>query len=218
MRRITFTQQGIVTQYELAKILIITSNGVLEVTLPLTDDDRRDMEIHIRGKFIGFIAFQVKSTTHLHHPYAANQLSIFFSVPKDKLISHPNFWYVFGYFDMEAMSFVDPIFIVPSTKVHQHAAPHLEGDRWTFNFSASLEPDSKDQWVPDRVKIRDVGRRVLEILEKQGPSAEASALPTEVAQLDGLVVVGTQPVASASGVSPRPGPSRRSRLSRLDSQ
>jgi hypothetical protein len=191
LRRITFTQQGIVTQYELAKILIITSNGVLEVTLPLTDDDRRDMEIHIRGKFLGFIAFQVKSTTLLHHPYAANQLSIFFSVPKHKLISHPNFWYVFGYFDMAAMTFVDPIFIVPSTKVHQHAAPHLEGDRWTFNFSASLEPDSKDQWVPDRVKIRDVGRRVLEILEKQGPSAEASALPTEVAQLDGLVVVGT---------------------------
>jgi hypothetical protein len=27
----SFTQQGIVTQYELAKILIITSDGVLEV-------------------------------------------------------------------------------------------------------------------------------------------------------------------------------------------
>jgi len=35
----SFTQQGIVTQYELAKILIITSDGVLEVYLPLTDDD-----------------------------------------------------------------------------------------------------------------------------------------------------------------------------------
>jgi hypothetical protein len=41
MSPITFTQQGIITQYELAKILIIMSDGVLEVTLPLTDDDRR---------------------------------------------------------------------------------------------------------------------------------------------------------------------------------
>jgi len=69
---ISFTQQGIVTQYELAKILIITSDGVLEVFLPLTDDDRRDMEIHLRGKFARSIALQVKSTTHLSHPFKAD--------------------------------------------------------------------------------------------------------------------------------------------------
>ena len=51
MSPITFTQQGIITQCELAKILIITSDGLLEVALPLTDDDRRDMEIHMWGKF-----------------------------------------------------------------------------------------------------------------------------------------------------------------------
>lgn len=61
MSRISFTQQGIVAQYELAKILIITSKGMLEVALPLTDDDRRDMEIHIRGKFARSLALQVKA-------------------------------------------------------------------------------------------------------------------------------------------------------------
>src|SRR5947209_14158340 len=112
MSPISFTQQGIVTQYELAKILIITSDGVLEVYLPLTDDDRRDMEIHVRGKFVRSIALQ------------------------------------------------DPVFIVPSEEVHKHAAPHLDGDRWTFNFGASLDPDSQDRWVPFRVKAHEVGQRV----------------------------------------------------------
>ena len=190
MSPISFTQQGIVTQYELAKILIITSDGKLEVALPLTDDDRRDMEIHIRGKFARSLALQVKSTTHLEHRFKAYQLSMFFSVPKDKLISHPNFWYFFGYFDMKPMGYADPVFIVPSEEVHSHAAPHLDGDRWTFNFSASLDPASQDHWVPWRVPTHEVGLRVLDIFGNEQGSGRASPLPAGLAELDGLVLVG----------------------------
>jgi hypothetical protein len=85
------------------------------------------MGIHIRGKFAHNLAFQVKSTVHLVHRYKAYQLSMFFSVPKDKLITHPNFWCCFGYFDMKAMAFANPVFIVPSAEVHSHAAPRLDG-------------------------------------------------------------------------------------------
>lgn len=190
MSPISFTQQGIVTQYELAKILIITSNGVLEVYLPLTDDDRRDMEIHMRGKFASSIALQVKSTTHLAHEFKAYHLSMFFSVPKDKLISHPNFWYYFGHFDMKAMTYTDPVFIVPSEEVHTHAAPHLDGDRWTFNFSASLDPASQDRWVPSRVPTHQVGLRVLDIFGNEQLGRGASPLPAELAGLEGLLLVG----------------------------
>jgi hypothetical protein len=190
MSPITFTQQGIITQCELAKILIITSDGMLEVAFPLTDDDRRDMEIHIRGKFARNIAIQAKSTVHLAHRFKAYQLSMFFSVPKDRLVSHPNFWYFFGYFDMKAMAFAEPVFIVPSAEVHLHAAPRLEGDRWTFNFSASLDPASQDHWVPFRVQTHEVGRRVLDIFGNEQVRAGAAPLPAELAGLDGLVLVG----------------------------
>jgi hypothetical protein len=193
MSPITFTQQGIITQYELAKILIITSDGLLEVTLPLTDDDRRDMEIHIRGRFARSIAFQVKSTVYLAHRFKAYHLSMFFSVPKDKLISHPNFFYFFGYFDMKVMAFANPVFIVPSAEVHSHAAPHLEGDRWTFNFSASLDPASQDRWVPSRVQTGEVGTRVLDILGTEQLRRSAPPLPAELAGIEGLVLVGPAP-------------------------
>jgi hypothetical protein len=190
MSPITFTQQGIITQCELAKILIITSDGLLEVALPLTDDDRRDMEIHMRGKFARNIAFQVKSTLHLEHRFKAYQLSMFFSVPKEKLISHPNFWYFFGYFDLKAMAFANPVFIVPSAEVHSHAAPHLDGDRWTFNFAASLDPDSQDHWVPFRVQTHEVGKRVLDIFGNEQVGRATPPLPAGLAELDGLVLVG----------------------------
>jgi hypothetical protein len=196
MSPISFTQQGVVTQYALAIILIVTSDGRLEVALPVTDDDRRDMEIHIRGKFARSIALQVKSTTHLEHRFKAYQLSMFFSVPKDKLINHPNFKYFFGYLDMKAMVYWDPVFIVPSEDVHTHAAPHLDGDRWTFNFSASLDPGSQDRWVPRRVATHEVGLRVLDIFGNEQVSPAASPLPAELAALEGILLVG--PAASAS--------------------
>jgi hypothetical protein len=190
MSPITFTQQGIITQCELAKILIITSDGMVEVALPLTDDDRRDMELHLRGKFAQSVALQVKSTKHLAHPFKANHLSMFFSVPKARLVTHPNFWYFFGYFDMKAMAFANPVFIVPSAEVHSHAAPHLDGDRWTFNFSASLDPASQDRWVPSRVQTHEVGARVLDIFGNEKLSGGTPPLPAELAGLDGLVLVG----------------------------
>jgi len=189
MSPISFTQQGIVTQYEVAKILIVTSDGLIEVSLPLTDDERRDMEIHLRGKFAGSIAFQVKSTTHLAHRYKAYQLSLFFSIPKNKVINHLNFWYFVGYFDMKALAFADPVFIVPSTEMHQHAAPHFDGERWTFNFAASLDQASHDHWRPFQVQVKDVGARVIDILQHQKAAPLAPHLPAEVGALDGLVFV-----------------------------
>ncbi len=190
MSPITFTKQGIVTQYELAKILIVTSDGVIEVTVPLTDDDRRDMELHLRGKFARSLALQVKSTTHLAHHFKAYELSMFFSVPKDKLVTHQDFYYFFGYFDMQAMTFTEPVFIVPSAEVHQHAAPRLDGDRWTFNFSASLDPASHDRWVPFRVTLHQVGPRIIELLSSERARPAGEPLPAELLALDSLVLAG----------------------------
>jgi hypothetical protein len=115
----------------------------------------------------------VKSTLHLAHRFKAYQLSMFFSVPKDRLISHPNFWYFFGYFDMKVMAFANPVFVVPSAEVHSHAAPRLD--------------------VPFRVQTHEVGRRVLDIFGEEKVSRDASPLPAELAGLDGIVLVGQRP-------------------------
>jgi hypothetical protein len=184
---ITTTQQGTIAQWEIMKLLMLGSDGELEVTAPVTDDERRDMETHIRGQFGHSLVFQAKSTTRVEHRWKARTLDIFFPVAKDRLISHPLFWYFFGYLDLIAMGFGEPVFVVPSDEVHKHASPHLERDIWRFKFAASLEPDSRDHWRNYQVSTREVGRHVLDLLKtlpeklKVSPSEAASfTAPTDI--------------------------------------
>jgi len=167
MSPLNSTQQGVVAEQEFAKLLILGSGGLLEVLRPMTDDERRDMEAHIRGRFGPPLTFQVKSTTHVDHRYPGRRLSIHFPVAKDRLWTDDSYYYFFAYLDVEAMAFADPIFLVPSKEVHQHASKELHGDTWSLNFGPSLEPDANDLWVPFRHTTRTIGNHVLHLMEKQ---------------------------------------------------
>jgi len=46
------------------KLLMSGSDGLIEVTAPVTDDERRDLETHIRGEFGRSLVFQVTSTRY----------------------------------------------------------------------------------------------------------------------------------------------------------
>jgi len=168
---ITTTQQGFIAEREFMKLLMLGSDGELEVMAPATDDERRDLETHIRGKFTPGFIFQVKSTTYLDRRFKARRLSIHFPVAKDRLVSHPLFWYFFAFLDVEGMSFADPFFPVPSGEVHAHASPELRDENWSFNFGASLEPDADDYWRRFQRAQKDVGRHILEVLRTQRSTA-----------------------------------------------
>jgi hypothetical protein len=79
-------------------------------------------------------------------------------------VTHPLFYYFFAFLDLRIMRFADPVFIVPSAEVHEHAIPHLHGDVWHFDFHASLGPKAHDRWVPYRVNTLEVGKRILTII------------------------------------------------------
>jgi len=161
---ISLVQQGIITESEFVKFGVLGSDGELEFSRPATDDDRRDADVHRRGDFSLGLGFQVKSALQVGHPWAADLLHIRFTVLKDRLISHPLFFYFFAYLDVRIMRLADPVFIVPSAEVHQHAIPHLHGDSWHFDFHASLGPRANDRWVPYRVETLQVGKRILSII------------------------------------------------------
>src|ERR1700737_2402914 len=133
---------------------------------------------HIRGQFTPGLIFQVKSTTYIDHRFKARRLSIHFPVAKDRLISHPLFWYFFGRLDLLAMRYDDPVFPVQSEEVHKHANPQLKGDTWSFNFDPSLEADAEDRWRKFQHSTNEVGRDLLEVLRPQKPAAAAPRLPS----------------------------------------
>src|SRR5207302_4309458 len=147
-------------------LMMMGSNGKLEVAVPISDDDRRDQEVHARGVIGKALALQIKTAMQLHlRPHLVTPLLyVHFTVQAERLISHPLFWYLFAYLDRKTMSFADPIFLVDSATVHVHAIPRLRDDVWHFGFQASMGSKGRHMWLPYRVRPEALGERVLQML------------------------------------------------------
>lgn len=162
---------------------MISTNGELECDNPVSDDERRDEEIHRRHRFLA-IALQIKTAWRLWVHRQSQILQIPFTVHVGHLVSDPHFYYLFAFFDRATMTFRDPLFLVPSTVVHKHAQPKRVGDRWHFNFQASLKPGARDQFSPYRVTRDRLGKVLLDIIDQLERSMRADRL--EASALDGL--------------------------------
>jgi len=165
MRGVSYVQQGVVACREFIKLLMIGSNGRLEASLPATDDERRDVEVHLKGRFGPSLFFQVKSARRLFHKGRMDYLVISMAVKPVRVISSPRYWYFFACLDFEKMAFKDPVFVVPSAQMHRagfHGSTHGVA---RFVFKGSMQPTSHDTWQPYRVACSAVGRRVVEILK-----------------------------------------------------
>jgi hypothetical protein len=192
LARISLVQQGIIAQNEFAKLLMMGSRGLIELAAPLTDEERRDFEVHLHGMFGSALAVQVKSVMQLAHlSRNARYLRTRITVRASRLVSDPLFWYFFAFLDPKTMRFADPTFLVPSLLMHEAANPTRRGGFWNFTFEASMEPGSHDRWVPNRVNTLDLGKRAVAIMK-----AQASSLP----RLGGSVGVGVGPLLALPDV------------------
>jgi len=173
-------QIGTIVQYEVAKLVVIGSDGRIEVSWPMTDDERRDAEVHIRGHFGESLALQVKAVSHLQRPRgrATAQLQIPFAVRQEHLITDPRFLYHLSCLELAIAGLLDPQYLVNSTKLHQYAVPRLRNGVVRFSFQANLAENSRDIWVPDRVHGIEAGARILQILDDHANLPRAQR-PTE---------------------------------------
>jgi len=160
---ITNTQQGVITEAEFAKVVILTSNGRLIPTRALADDDRRDFEIHVRRHFGESLAMQLKSARRLRLHGRSRVLQINFRV-KAPLISDPRLLYFLAHFDVEIRTFTDPVFLVPSPFFHKHALHGVGRGAIQLQFKASMEPEAKDMWAQWALPQDELGPRILQIL------------------------------------------------------
>jgi len=178
--KISDVQQGVVTQNEFAKLVTMGSGGRIEVAAPLTDEERRDFEVHVHGGYGSALALQVKSAMQLTRlSVNALYLRVYFTVRASRVVNAPMYWYFLAYFNPSTMRFQDPTFLVPSQFFHEHASPKKKDDEWHFIFQASMEPGSHDQWEPYRVSQLALGKKVIQVigdLRKLRGSHDASHL------------------------------------------
>lgn len=153
---------------EVAKLLTLgRPRGMLEVMIPMTDDERRDLEAHIKEHFRVSLALQVKACEELYPHGRGYRLQKRFSVKLERLIDDILFWYFFGFMDLDTMSFRSPVFLVPSKVVHTEAVHEVRGNIVDFDFVASMDPFSKDRFHPYACDPAELARRVVKVLRAE---------------------------------------------------
>jgi len=172
-------------EMEAAKLLTFgRPRGVLEVMVPMTDDERRDLEAHIKEHFRLSAALQVKASYVLYRLGRAPRFQKSFVVKPERLIEDLFFFYFFGYMDLETMAYRAPVFLVPSHIVHKEAVHQLRGGLIHFNFIASMDPSSRDRWRPYACDPSEVAGRMVRFLRAQENRHRAS-----LGRPDGSVIV-----------------------------
>jgi len=161
--KVQFSQVG---QHEIAKLLMFGSDGRLEVMWPESDDERRDLETHLKERFGTSLAIQIKLASTLRRWGRADILTIRFDEKPERLIDHPLFYYIFGCLDVGVMALRDPVFLVPSANVHALAGRPLRGGIVSLTFNGSMDPASRDRWHRYGCSPRDLGTRVEQLLEQ----------------------------------------------------
>jgi hypothetical protein len=181
------------TETEVAKLLTFgRPRGVLEVMVPMSDDERRDIETHLKQRFRLSLAIQVKASYVLYRHGRIERLQKRFFVKRARLIEDPFFWYFFGFMDLDLMRFRAPVFLVPSHVVHNMTVHRVQGNIVTFSFVASMDAASKDQWRPYACDPDEVASRIVKFLRAQPirrPAAPRQLAGSILAQ-PGTILVG----------------------------
>ena len=175
MSRLSDVQFSRFAEMEAAKLLTFgRPRGVLEVMLPMTDDERRDLEAHIKEHFRLSFAMQVKASYVLYRLARAARFQKSFVVRPERLIEDLFFYYFFGFMDLDTMAYRAPVFLVPSHVVHSEAVHQLRGGLLHYNFVASMDPKSKDRWRPYACEPAEVAGRVVKFLRAHEGHRRAS--------------------------------------------
>jgi hypothetical protein len=192
MSRLSDVQFSRLAEMEAAKLLTFgRPRGVLEVMVPMTDDERRDLEAHIKEHFRLSAALQVKASYVLYRLGRAPRLQKSFVVRPERLIEDLFFFYFFGFMDLETMAFRAPVFLVPSHVVHAEAEHQVRGTIVDFNFVASMDPSSKDRWRPYACDPSELASRVVKFLRAQERKrAYLGPAPGSIEVPPGTILVG----------------------------
>jgi hypothetical protein len=124
------------------------------------------------------VAFE---TFHSSARSRARSISTRFSISEERVQNDPRLWYFFALWGSDELRLHDPCFLVPAQVFHVMGRTGKRDGRIHFLMLASLSPDSHDRWSPFRVAPKDLGSRLLEIVDKTGLMAASllQHLPAE---------------------------------------
>jgi hypothetical protein len=183
MSQMTWTQQGMVGQLLFAALVMMGSGGAIKAGFQTTDDEGRDVDIHLGGTFSREFGIQVKTSRVLRRYGAHLQLTIIVRLTQENVVDSPRYWYLLAHLDLQRMRLSDHVFLVPSREVHAHLTTDPQTGQPVFIFQASMAPNADDRWTKYRLRSTELGKRLRTLLRS---APKRSALETELAGLQNL--------------------------------
>jgi hypothetical protein len=184
-----------------------TANGELEAYSPAADNEGRDAEVRrhlIATPAIGIQEKLAFSTVTSGRGSVARYIGIRFSIAEERVQNDPRLWYFFAFWGSDELRLHDPCFLVPAHVFHAMGRAGKRNGRIYFLMMASLSPDSHDRWSPFRVPPKELGPRLLEIVDKTGLMASSllPRLPAEAMLVSRALPLGTK-ILPAVSAQPR---------------
>ena len=173
-------QKGAIGQFAFLTIALVTGRGQIEAYTPAADNEGRDAEVRRHLRRAAGIGVQIKvafGLSEAHHRGGRTYLSMRFDFPEKRVRNDPRLWYFVAVFDPLQLRFLDPVFLIPSAVMHRLARQGRSKRGIQFKVLANLAPGSHDKWSPYRVALRDLGKRLLEIIDDASLTAEAGSVP-----------------------------------------
>jgi hypothetical protein len=161
-------QKGAIGQYAFLAIAMVTGNGQLEAYVPAADNEGRDAEVRRHLSRLAGIGIQVKMAFRAFTIHGCNFLSFRCGIERSRIQNDPRLWFLLGYYDSRRLGLHDPVYLVPASVFHRLARRRTKGGgRDILVVEVSLDPGSHDEWSLYRVVLKELGKRLLEIIDSQ---------------------------------------------------
>jgi len=175
------SQKGAIGQFAFLATALVTGKGQVEVYSPAADNEGRDAEVRRHLKRAAALGIQIKvAFSTVKSGGRARYIGVRFSILENRVQNDPRLWYFFALYDLRELRLHDPAFLIPSHVFHKMGRTGKRGGRIYFSLLADLAPESRDRWSPYRVAPKDLGKRLLQIID-EAPltvSSRVSKLPS----------------------------------------
>ena len=171
---LTSIQKGAIGQLAFLTIALATGKGELEAYAPVADNEGRDAEVRRHMKSKPGISIQIKVAFYLPRYLRRRYLRILVHMPFGRVKSDPRLWYFFAAYDLKELRFLEPCYLVPADvfyKIGREGKPTKR--QIYFAITANLTSKARDKWKKYRIALKDLGPRLLEIVDDAALTSSA---------------------------------------------
>ncbi len=152
------SQKGRMAETLIAAHLVLGSDGLINVSTPLVDDEGVDLLLNLRDKSKHML-LQVKSRFGL-----SGKGSYIASLKRSSFKPSEELYILFAFIDLQKLELGETAWLVPSLEFKQRTSNQTE-ERPILRFTSRFT-SKKDMWVDFKMMKKELPQRIITIMEE----------------------------------------------------